>query len=260
MVSWLVDDAEPNPIYFKQPTVADLYPYLAKANLSIYDGVPMITFSFAIRSYNSSSIDRIRSAIQQAWHEANPSISNAEEIMVVLDETSLFSNLQQQKNIATNLNDDKRVLSKRAAAILNAVRRDLKTTDNERLPDSVIKAEPSLSAFSLANITYFIGVADRSFDAGELRQPSIKMMNKALRNYVSNADVVVDMEEKVPTSAINPSSGVSFFYHSPRVNRIYIYHINLSIFPLSINFYRTTCQLFSAPYLACWLHAQSSQY
>lgn len=75
-MTYLVDGGAPNPIRFTKPSLQDITPLLTNAGINIYEGIPLISQSISILSYNISFNDLLESSIKKAFSEANPSLKD----------------------------------------------------------------------------------------------------------------------------------------------------------------------------------------
>ena len=144
-ISWLVDGSLPNPVYFKQPSLDDVIPYLSDSGIHLYDGTPLINQSIQIAPQsNIINLDQFKLGIQNAWRKANPNIRQDYFYILLDNKLNKNKDISVSKRDTTNFNQDE----------------------------------------SSKKIVYFIGIQDKSFDASEIRQPTLKVVQEEIKRLV----------------------------------------------------------------------------
>ena len=142
-VSWLVDGAPPNPVYFRQPRVQDVIPFLNEAGVSLYEGTPLVNQSLLVTVDSVSDWEQLRVGVQNAWRKANPVIR--QDYFYVLVDAKSAKKSRDSSSIAVSKREDKSVGD---------------------------------------NVLYFIGIQDKSFDASEIQQPTLKLIQEEVKRLV----------------------------------------------------------------------------
>ncbi len=171
-MTWLVDGASPNPIYFKRPSIQDMMPYFVNHSLSVYDGIPLINQSLSLSRFNGT--EQIRAGLMKAWQKANPSVRADVFYLRIEDrDNGELENLDDEKEesfIHLIDEDSTSVESNRTSTtsglLLNNKRRNA--------------VGPLIKSPTILN--YYVGVNDKTFDAGEIQQPSLRMIMEEVRN------------------------------------------------------------------------------
>jgi hypothetical protein len=165
-ISWLVDGANPNPIYFKSPRVEDLIPHFENSTISVYNGIPLISQFVKITAYNSSYDDLLKFALLSAWIKANPQLKD--NIFYVSVENSDDSTI-------FGLKHDNGVLFKPQK------RRDVKISLSKTDSSTIVK--------------YFVGVNEGDFDVSEIQKPSLRIIQAEIKQHVPGVMFDDDLTE-----------------------------------------------------------------
>lgn len=159
-VTWLVDGANPNPIYFKSPRMDDLLAHFENSTISVYEGIPLIGQSLKFSAYNSSHDQLLKQAVLNAWSKANPSI----------DERIFFLTLEPRPIVRTK------------RELLSAKLR---------------------SMFTQANVNYYVGVNENTFDITELERPTQRMIRSEIKQLVPGVKFDDDEQSGTITDNVN---------------------------------------------------------
>lgn len=74
-LAWVVDNDNPNPIYFNVPTEIDLVQLLSSVNIKIYKEVPFQMFTIYLRSFSDSNAHLLSRLVSHAWSLRNKMFS-----------------------------------------------------------------------------------------------------------------------------------------------------------------------------------------
>jgi hypothetical protein len=154
-ISWLVDGSLPNPVYFKRPSLDDVLPYLSDLGINLYDGTPLINQSIQIEPPSKiNNLDQLKLALQNAWRKANPNIRQ-DYFYVLID-----------NNNKVNKNKD-----------ISVSKRDTNKFNQEGSSNKLV---------------YFIGIQDKSFDASEIQQPTLRVLQEEIKRLVPDVKFIQD--------------------------------------------------------------------
>ncbi len=98
-VAWLVDGAEPNPVYFNRPDAAEIAQRLDEANVPIFSDTVFVKKRLEAVVFDEVSSDLVISAIRGSWLLVNPDLGSA-KIEVFLEgaaTTTQFANSTRSK-------------------------------------------------------------------------------------------------------------------------------------------------------------------
>ena len=153
-VTWLVDGADPNEIYFNRPKFEKLLKQIEKFKFNLYTDVAYVKKSIDITSFNESQLILLKKSLKLAWHLANPQI-NENLFEVLIDENESVSNETQQQ------------LVKRS---------------------SVLISETSKT------FNYLIGVNDKAYDVTDVITPSPELVKRTIKQQISDIKFADDLE------------------------------------------------------------------
>lgn len=103
-LTWLVDGADPNEIYFNRPKLDKILSYVQKFNFKIFTEIPYVKQSIDITSLNTTLHDLLKKSIQLAWHSANPHMkeNSFDIILENNDDEFLLQNQSRQTIVKRN--------------------------------------------------------------------------------------------------------------------------------------------------------------
>ncbi len=171
-LTWLVDGSNPNPVFFKRPTVSDLMPYLRQQNVTVYDGIPLISKKIEkIVSLNSTDNigQELKVALMNAWRKANPELK--EDLFYITFDNKPFNFISTIPSLSKPVNVIKRELS-------------------------------SESSDQSLELNYYIGLNEKVFDASEINEPSYNLISREIKSIIPDAK----FENDVETSKENDSN------------------------------------------------------
>ncbi len=113
-ISWLVDEAEPNPVYFNRPTQIEILQSLKEANVQVLSGTPFFKKQLDVVLSDEISSLLVINALREAWHTVNSDLEIA-YIELFLEKDSIK---KEYGNITS------RVADENGAAYFVGVRRD----------------------------------------------------------------------------------------------------------------------------------------
>lgn len=148
-VSWLVDGAEPNPIYFNQPDLLKITDLLKDSNIEVYNDIPFIKRNLSVSTDLGGLSARVKRVIQTVWYSQNPTL-RMDQIQVFLEKEPMLDEDHEFDNVSLIENDRVRRM---------AVER------NE-------------------GINYFVGVDDADFDVNDVEEPMEEVVRRALKEHV----------------------------------------------------------------------------
>jgi len=170
-LTWLVDGSNPNPVFFKRPTVSDLMPYLRQHNMTVYDGIPLISKKIEkIVSLNSTENIRqeLKVALMNAWRKANPELK--EDLFYITFDNKPFNFVSSISSLSKSVN--------------------------------LVKRETANSEDKSLELNYYVGLNEKVFDASEINEPTHNLISKEIKSVIPNAKFENDIE----TSKGNDSS------------------------------------------------------
>jgi hypothetical protein len=117
-ITWLVDGADPNEIFFNSPKFENILSHVKKSNFNVFTQIPYVKQSIEITSFNSSYKNLLKKSIQIAWHLANPNMDdqlfdiifeNFEDMFRFRNESTQSVNKRniEKLKIASNLKENK---------------------------------------------------------------------------------------------------------------------------------------------------------
>lgn len=153
-VNWLVDGAEPNPIFFRAPRLDDLLAHFANASALVYQGIPLISDQLTLGPvYNHTQHkDLLRFAILSSWVKANPELRD-NIFFVTVDDQAL-------DNSTSRLKYRRGLIAANLARIASSDQTESKT------------------------IRYFVGVNEHDFDVSEVQKPSADMLQAEIKQHL----------------------------------------------------------------------------
>lgn len=156
-VTWLVDGADPNEIFFNRPKFDKLVGRIEKLKFNLFTDVPYVKHSIDITSFNESQIDLLRRALQVAWHLANPQINENQF------EINLINHDDETNEAETNETH-------------SIVKRNLFTSETSK------------------TFNYLVGVNDKTYDVTDVITPTPDLVKRTIRQQVADIKFADDLE------------------------------------------------------------------
>ena len=92
-IAWLIDNDEPNEIYFNSPTVDDLYNLFSSVNIKIYNEIPFQINSLYLKNFDNKNLELISTIVSLAWSMKNQNFDSINFKVSVLEKsTNSFTN------------------------------------------------------------------------------------------------------------------------------------------------------------------------
>lgn len=177
-ISWLVDGAEPNPVFFNRPGIKEITKLLAESNVKVFNDTPYIKKQLDLVETQHHVTGLIKGAIQSAWSLVNPTL-NKDLFSVFLEyedkdrrSVSLFNYTEQSVNVST-----------------------MRTKRSWILDDNI----------NSKGMNYFIGIDGTNYDVNDLNQPDVEVVKRAIRAQMPDAKFASDMAHAQVTEEKNPS-------------------------------------------------------
>lgn len=160
-ISWLVDGAEPNPIYFNRPSIQKIIKLLSDSNVKVFTDVPYMRKDLYVIENSKDISHLVESAIQQSWQLVNP-----------LVDTTLFKVFLENGNTVDYFNSTSMQLPMVGSSL-----RLKRSVDNEPRKNGLV---------------YFIGIGDQKFDINDVREPSIEIIKRSLKERIPDIEFIND--------------------------------------------------------------------
>ncbi len=187
-MTWLVDGASPNPIYFRRPSIQDMLPYFANYSLTVYDGIPLINQSLTLYKYNSTEV--VRDALMKAWQKVNPSVRG--DVFYIKVENELENSVRGEEETFIDLVDED---SGSSSESNRTTTRSILLSNQRRNAVGPLVKTPTV-------FNYFVGVNDKTFDAGEIQQPSLRTIIQEVKRLDPGAKFEQDTIVEQPVVVV----------------------------------------------------------
>ena len=145
-IAWLVDGAEPNPIYYKRPNVTSIVHMLDQSQIKLFTDIPYVKSNIDIIAYKDELNSLLKSSIKSAWHTANPNMDeNYFDIFIEHEDQnntfvlSKMKSLEDEEgvNVFIGIDDEKYDVADIKQPSMDIIKRSIK----EKIPSAMFASE-----------------------------------------------------------------------------------------------------------------------